>query len=446
VLNPGTQKTASQPEPDSNGRAALGMLFILFFACGFLAALNDILIPHLKSIFDLNYAGVMLVQFSFFSAFLIFALPSGVLVETIGHKNVMIVGLIGMGIGALLFIPAANIPSFPVFLCAILVLAGGITALQVSGNPYVANLGSAKTAPSRLTLTQASNSLGSTIAPYFGGVLILSETPKTIDEIRQMSATVLHQYRLHEAAYVKGPYIGIAVTLFLLSLITAWYRLPPILEKTGAQTQRGKSENAVWGHRHLVLGAVGIFVAVGAEVAIGSFLVNYFVQRDIGGLTAKVAATYVSLYWFGSMAGRFLGSAVMRKIHAPTVVGVFALIVAGLLTTTILCYGRPAVWSILFVGCFNSIMFPSIFTLGIADLGSLTSKGSGILMSAAVGGAIVPVAQGALADRIGVHHAFILSALCYLYVAFYGFHGWKPAGPALSAAASSAAIAPLPLP
>jgi MFS transporter, FHS family, L-fucose permease len=422
----GTHSTTYETKPVTTARAAMAMLFVLFFTCGFLAALNDILIPHLKSIFDLNYAEVMLVQFSFFSAFLIFALPSGKLIEVFGHKKVMILGLMAMGIGALLFIPAANIPSFPVFLCAILVLAGGITALQVSGNPYVANLGSAKTASSRLTLTQASNSLGSTIAPYFGGLLILSEAPKTIEQIRQMSAAALQQYRLHEAAYVKGPYIGIAITLFLLSLITAWYRLPSIQERAGSEAQRSKPETAVWQHRHLVLGAIGIFLAVGAEVAIGSFLVNYFIQADIGGLTPKTASAYVSLYWFGSMAGRFIGSAVMQKIPAPTVLGVFALVVLGLLTTSILSYGKLAMWSILFVGCFNSIMFPSIFTMGIANLGSLTSKGSGILMSAAVGGAIVPVAQGALADRIGVHEAFILSALCYVYVAFYGFQGWKP--------------------
>jgi len=295
-----------------------------------------------------------------------------------------------------------------------------------------------------LTLTQASNSLGSTIAPYFGGVLILAETPKAIDEIRQMSGVALHQYRVHEAAYVKGPYIGIAVTLFLLSVITAWFRLPPVEEKTGHATPGGKPAHSVWRHRHLLLGAIGIFLAVGGEVAIGSFLVNYFVQPDIGALTPKTAATYVSLYWFGSMAGRFLGSLIMRQIRAATVVGVFALIVVSLLSVSIASSGKAAMWAVLFVGCFNSIMFPSIFTLGIASLGRLTSKGSGILMSAAVGGAIVPVAQGALADRIGVQHAFILSALCYLYVAFYGFYGWRPTGPAANTADSPTVITSLP--
>jgi len=426
-------------------RSALITLFVLFFACGFLAALNDILIPHLKSIFDLNYAGVMMVQFSFFSAFLVFAAPAGSLVERLGHQRVMIVGLVAMGLGALLFIPAANLPSFPVFLSAILVLAGGITALQVAGNPYVANLGSPHTASSRLTLTQASNSLGSTIAPYFGGVLILAETPKTIDEVRQLSAVALHQYRVHEAAYVKGPYIGIAVTLFLLSLLSAWFRLPPVEEKTGRAGERGKPAYSVWRHRHLVLGALGIFLAVGGEVAIGSFLVNYFIQPDIGALTPQTAATYVSLYWFGSMAGRFLGSVIMGHIRAANVVGAFAVIVVSLLSLSIVSSGKTAMWAVLFVGCFNSIMFPSIFTLGIARLGPLTSKGSGILMSAAVGGAIVPVAQGALADRIGIQHAFILSALCYLYVAFYGFYGWKPMGPAANTADSSTVIVSSPI-
>jgi FHS family L-fucose permease-like MFS transporter len=424
----------SLPEPASGVRPALVMLFVLFFACGFLAALNDILIPHLKPIFDLSYAEVMLIQFSFFSAFLIFAVPSLKLLEQIGHKNTLIAGLTTMAVGALLFIPAATIASFPIFLCAILVLAGGITAVQVSGNPYVARLGPAHTASSRLTLTQASNSLGSTMAPYIGGLLILSESPKTMDQIRHMSATALQAYRVHEAAYVKGPYIGIAVTLVLLSVITMFYRLPSIQESAAQQSHRRESWGAVIEHRHLILGAIGIFLAVGAEVAIGSFLVNYFTLPDIGGLTPKSAAAYVSLYWGGSMLGRFLGAALMQKAPAPRVVGVFAVIVSGLLTTSILSYGHLAMWSVLLVGCFNSIMFPSIFSLGIAKLGPLTSKGSGILMSAAVGGAIVPVAQGALADRVGVHYAYILSALCYLYVAFYGFHGWRPGRAAASEA------------
>ena len=373
MVSPVLKKTVAPSKPAASLRAAMMMLFVLFFACGFLAALNDILIPHLKSIFELNYAEVMLVQFSFFSAFLIFAVPSGKLIEIFGHKKVLIMGLAAMGVGALAFLPAANIPSFQVFLCAILVLAGGITALQVAGNPYVASLGAAEMASSRLTLTQASNSLGSTIAPYFGGLLILSETPKTIEQIRHMTAAVHQQYRLHEAAYVKGPYIGIAITLFLLAVITALFRLPSI----ASTDPRGASGMAVWRYRHVVLGAVGIFLAVGAEIAIGSFLVSYFIQPDIGGLTLRQAATFVSLYWFGAMAGRFIGSWVMRKLPAPAVLAAFSLIVVGLLAISMLSGGKVAMWSILFVGCFNSIMFPTIFTLGIANLGHSPAREPG---------------------------------------------------------------------
>ena len=408
------------------------MMFMLFFMCGFLAALNDILIPHLKPIFDLNYAEVMLIQFSFFSAFLLFAVPSGKLIDMLGYQRTMSIGLLAMGSGALLFIPAANLPSFPVFMCALVVLAGGITSVQVSGNPYVAMLGPASTGSSRLLLIQASNSVGATIAPYFGGVLILNEQAKSVEQLRQLPANALHAYRLHEAAYVKGPYIGIALALIGLAIAIAIYPMPALHLKTRSADAKDNVGRSIWRHRHLVLGAIGIFLAVGGEVAVGSFLVNYFTQPDIGGLTAKAAATYVSIYWAGAMVGRFLGSAVMRRTSPATVIGVAALIVVGLLATSIASSGHLAMWSMMLVGLFNSIMFPGIFTLGIAKLGPLTSKGSGILMSAAVGGAIIPVLQGAVADRTGLHRAFIVSVLCYLYVAFYGFKGSKPVSPGLN--------------
>lgn len=404
------------------------MLTILFFLCGFLAALNDILIPHFKTIFELNYAEVMLVQFSFFSAFLLFAVPSGKLIEHIGYKRTMVVGLLTMSGGASFFIPAADLPSFPIFMFALMVLAAGITSLQVSGNPYVAVLGPSKTASSRLLLTQAFNSLGSTIAPYFGGLFILSAAPKSTDQLRQMSTAVLQSYRLQQAAHVKAPYIGIAITLFVLGMVIAGYKLPAMRSEHKSLVQKGAPSSSIWKHRHLVLGAIGIFVAVGAEVAIGSFLVNYLTQPDIGGLTPKTAAGFVSLYWAGAMIGRFAGSAVMQRVPASTVLGIAAVVVLALVTTAILASGSLSMRSMLLIGFFNSIMFPTVFTLGIAELGSLTSKGSGILMAAAVGGAIIPVLQGAIADEIGVHHSFILPALCYLYIAFYGFYGSRPVG------------------
>lgn len=406
----------------------MAMVTTLFFVWGFLTCLNDILIPHLKAIFDLNYAAVMLVQFVFFSGYFLFAVPAGKLVERIGYKRTMVLGLLTMAVGALLFLPAASVPAFPFFLAALIVLAIGITCLQVSANPYVSVLGPPATAPSRLNLTQAFNSLGTFIAPYFGSLLILSTVAKKPGEIRTMAPAVLQQYRLHEAATVKVPYLLIAVALIALAAVIAAYRLPQI--STAPDTVESEDSNSrtaitLWRQRHLILGVLGIFVYVGAEVAIGSFLVNYFSQPDIGAMTEKSAAVYVSFYWGFAMIGRFIGSAVLQKMQANKLLGLVAIAAFALVALSMLTFGHLAMWSIILVGLFNSVMFPSIFTLGIAGLEPLTGKGSGLLVAAIVGGAIIPVAEGALADRVGIHHAFILPALCYIYIAYYGFVGSK---------------------
>lgn len=403
----------------SSNRRAMVVLATLFFLSGFLAALNDILIPHLKPVFDLNYAQVMLIQFSFFSAFLLFAAPSAKLIALAGYQRTMVTGLLTMSMGALLFLPAANVPSFVFFMCALVILAGGITALQVSGNPYVAVLGPARTASSRLTLIQACNSLGSTIAPTIGGVLLLNSSATT----SPTSPEALHRYQLEQAAQVKLPYLGIAIALFILALLVARSRLPKLPHESHSNLA---ALGSVWRYRHVCFGVAAIFLAVGGEVAVGSFLVNYLTQANIGGLSPKTASIYVSLYWSGSLAGRFLGSAVMRLFPAPKVLGGSAVIVVALLLTTVSSTGLLAMWSILAVGLFNSLMFPTIFTLGIANLGPLTGKGSGVLMAAAVGGAIIPVVQGAFADAMGIHPSFIVPAICYAYVAFYGFEGCRP--------------------
>jgi FHS family L-fucose permease-like MFS transporter len=396
---------------------------------GFLTSLNDILVPHLKSILDLNYTEVMLIQFSFFSAYFIFSLPSGKLIDRIGYKKAMVVGLLTMGLGALLFVPAASAPSFPLFLAALIVLAAGITVLQVAANPYVTVLGPARTASSRLNLTQAFNSLGTTVAPYFGSLLILSAAPKAADEIRRMSAQALHAYRLQEASSVKLPYLGLSLTLILLGGLLALIRLPAIPEAVRSKSSRGEGVS-VWKHRHLVLGAVAIFVYVGAEVAIGSFLVNYFGQPAIGDLPPNRAARLVSFYWGGAMVGRFIGSAVLQKVRTGKVLAAAAVAACLLVLTSVVTTGHVAMWSILLVGLCNSIMFPSIFVLGVAGLGSLTGDGSGVLVMAIVGGAIIPEIQGALADHIGIQHAFILPAVCYLYILFYALKGSRPVGTA----------------
>jgi len=409
-----------------NYRSALAAVTTLFFMWGFLTSLNDILVPHLKAIFDLNYAEVMLIQFSFFSAYFIFSLPSGKLIDRIGYKRAMVVGLLTMGLGALLFVPAAAVPSFPLFLGALIILAAGITLLQVAANPYVTVLGPARTASSRLNLTQAFNSLGTTVAPYFGSLFILSAAPKTTEEVRRMSAQVLQMYRLHEASSVKVPYVGLSLALILLAVFIAAVNLPAIPEAARSPSSRTPGES-VWKHRHLVLGAVAIFVYVGAEVAIGSFLVSYLGQPFIGGLSAKAAARLVSLYWGGAMIGRFIGSAVLQKVRTGTVLAAAAIGACLLVLTSVATTGHVAMWSILLVGVCNSIMFPSIFALGVSGLGPLTGDGSGVLVMAIVGGAIIPEIQGAMADHIGIQHAFLLPAACYVYIFYYALRGSRPA-------------------
>ena len=417
-------RTAAAGAPTSSNRAALAVVTTLFFMWGFVTVLNDVLVPHLKSIFDLNYAKVMLIQFAFFSAYFLFSVPSAKVIDWIGYKKTMVVGLCTMGLGALLFIPAASVPSYPLFLGALMVLAAGITALQVAANPYVAVLGPAETASSRLNLAQAFNSLGTTLAPYLGGMLILNATPQNLDTVRRMSVATLQAYRIHEAASVKLPYLIIGVTLIALGVVVAMFRLPamPEAERHGATA----SQDSVWKHRHLVLAALGIFVYVGAEVSIGSFLINYFTQTNIGDVSEVVAAGYVSYYWGGAMVGRFIGSAILQKVRTEVVLGIAALVACVLVMASMLTFGHLAMWAILLVGLFNSVMFPSIFTLGIARLGPLTGDGSGLLVMAIVGGAVIPLLQGTLADRIGIHHAFLLPAVCYLYIAYYAFRGSKP--------------------
>jgi FHS family L-fucose permease-like MFS transporter len=343
----------------------------------------------------------------------------------------MVIGLMTMGVGALLFLPAATAASYALFLCALMVLAAGITALQVAANPYVAVLGPEKTASSRLNLTQAFNSLGTTIGPYLGGLLILSANPTGLDQLRQMPEAALQAYRVQEASSVKLPYLVIGIALILLGIVIGLVKLPamPHAERHG---QSGP-KTSLWKYRHLVLGTVAIFVYVGGEVSIGSFLINYFTQKNIGNITEVAAAGFVAYYWGGAMVGRFIGSAILQKVKTGVVLGVAAAAAGLLVCTSMLTTGHLAMWSIIFVGFFNSIMFPSIFTLGIAKLGPLTGDGSGMLIMAIVGGAIIPVMQGALADRIGIHHAFILPVLCYAYIFYYAIRGSHPVGPGIEA-------------
>jgi MFS transporter, FHS family, L-fucose permease len=416
-MPPTSAKPALATETKTTSRA-LTIVTTLFFMWGFITVLNDILVPHLKSIFDLSYTQVMLVQFSFFSAYFVFSMPAGKLVEWLGYKQTMVIGLCTMAVGAFLFPAAATAVSFPWFLAALIIVAAGITALQVSANPYVAVLGPENTASSRLNLAQAFNALGTTVGPYFGSLVILSAAPKAMDEIRMMTLPAQQAYRLHEAASVTWPYLGIGMTLLALAFFLLLTKLPKFAAVELPDSPE-PAKGSLWNHPNLLLAAVAIFVYVGAEVSIGSFLVNYLAQPNIGGLTVKVAAGYVSFYWGGAMIGRFLGSAVLQKISTERLLGLCASTACLLVITSMLTVGQFAMWSILAVGFFNSIMFPSIFALGVRGLGPLTGKGSGLLVASIVGGAIIPELQGMLADHMGIHHAFFLAAICYLYILYF---------------------------
>jgi FHS family L-fucose permease-like MFS transporter len=389
---------------------ALAVVTTVFFMWGFVTVLNDILVPHLKALFELNYTEIMLIQFTFFSAYFLMSIPSGRVIARLGYRLSIATGLSVMGFGALLFFPAASIPSYGMFLTALWVLASGMTLLQVAANPYVAQLGPSAGASSRLNLAQAFNSVGTAIAPYLGGMLILSD---------HADKTPLTQaQKVAEAASVKLPYIGIALLLFALAFAISRFHLPslPDIEESHG-VNRGDS---IWRHRKLILATLGIFLYVGAEVSIGSFLVNYLSQPNIGGLTERAAAGYVSFYWGGAMIGRFVGSGLTRKFAPGKILAIFALCASALVWTTVATSGGVAMWTVIAVGLFNSVMFPTIFTLGIEGLGPLTGRGSSMLIMAIVGGAILPMIQGRLADTIGIHTAFIMPALCYLYIAYFG--------------------------
>ena len=427
---------------EANYGPALAVLTTLFFIWGSLTSLNDVLIPFAQNVFNLAIDASMLIQTAFFSAYFIFSIPSAKIIDWIGYKRAIIVGLSTMVAACLLFYPAAKIPSFPFFLAALMILAAGITVLQVAANPYVAVLGRPQTASSRLNLTQAFNSLGTAVFPFVGARLILSETVSAATQSASQDAVIkLYAYFF-------------AVLLVLLAILFAVFRLPKM---ESAEHRIGEKVNdSVWKHPNLPYGAIGIFVYVGGEVAIGSAIANYLALPNIGHFASNiadpasryhaalaVAARYISVYWLGAMVGRFIGSAVLQKVKTSVVLAFCSAMAAFLVTVSVLTSGHVAMWSVLSIGLFNSIMFPCIFTSGIAELGPLTGDGSGILNMAIVGGAVIPYVVGKIALLLnrtyypsmtqgktswgqGIHYALILAAVCYLYILFYAVSGSKP--------------------
>ncbi|WP_429932580.1 L-fucose:H+ symporter permease [Agrobacterium vitis] len=421
----GIQTGASQTARAGASRSYTGPLIALtslFFLWGFITCLNDILIPHLKNVFQLNYTQTMLIQLCFFGAYFIVSLPAGALVKRISYKWGIVTGLLVAAIGCALFIPAASMRVYGLFLGALFVLAAGVTILQVAANPYVTVLGAPETASSRLTLTQAFNSLGTTVAPIFGAFLILSSATAAVENATPEQMDAL---RMAEAAAVKFPYLMLAAAFLVLAAIFAALKLPAVEAEEDAKSS--DISGSAWSYRHLVLGAVGIFLYVGAEVSIGSFLVNFMAEPSIAGLPEQTAAHYVSYFWGGAMIGRFIGSAVMRYMDDGKVLAFNAVAAGILLLVTVLTTGHVAMWCVLSIGFFNSIMFPTIFSLALKGLGRHTSQGSGILCLAIVGGALLPLVQGGLADTVGIHLAFLMPIFCYVYIAYYGALGSRTA-------------------
>lgn len=414
AVNIATNSSTQTPGVTSKNNAALYSLMLLFFMMGFITCLNDILIPYLKAIFNLNYTQANLINLCFFGAYFVMSIPSGYIIDKIGYKGGMILGFFVAAIGCFLFYPAAGMKVYGLFLAALFILASGITLLQVAGNPYVAVLGKPETASSRLTLTQAFNSVGTTIAPYFGSILILSNLPDDATKAAQIDVSA-----------VQSPYLFIGATLVLIAIVLFILRLPVINHNDQTAHTQADGRASAWEYRHLVLGAIGIFCYVGAEVAIGSHIVSYLQTPEVMGLSAKEAGTYVSWYWGGAMVGRFIGSFILQKYKPGNVLAFNALISVFLLLASILSTGQVAMWSLLAIGLMNSLMFATIFTLAVDGLGKYTDQGSGILCTAIVGGAIVPFIYGLIGDAVNLKVAFILPAVCYLYIIYYGKSGHK---------------------
>jgi len=402
------QSFAVNEQSNKNYLFPLTAMTTLFFLWGFITVLNDVLIPRLKGVFDLSFFEAMLVQFCFFGAYFIVSIPAGILVKQFGYKKGVLTGLIVASIGCMLFYPAVVVHEYWLFLGALFVLAAGVTVLQVSANPYVAALGPEKTASSRLNLAQALNALGTTIGPYVGGLLFFG----TAGSLAASAAT---------AESVKVPYLMLAGALLLIAIIFAFIKLPEI-EAHKEENNTAIESRSLTQAPHLTMGVLAIFCYVGGEVAIGSFLVNYFGEAHIAGLEEHTAAALISYYWGGAMVGRFIGSVLLQKIAPSKAIAFNAFSIIALLLITIFTQGDVALYSVLAIGLFNSIMFPTIFSVAIERLGSLTSKGSGWLCLAIVGGALVPLLQGFIADTVNIQQSFFVPMVCYVFIAWYGLN------------------------
>lgn len=401
------QVTSEAPQQGSY-LVPLILMVSLYFGIGFITAMNDVLVPHFKDLFHLSNLRALLVQFAFFGAYFLLSVPSGWIVGRIGYQRGIVVALSTMGLGLLLFVPASMLITYPLFLGALFIVGCGLALLQVAINPYVGALGSPETAASRLNLAGFFNSLAGTLAPRVGAAFIFSAAGATAIEL---------------ASSVRIPYLTLAVIAFVMAFLAGIVHLPSVLPPAQKRSALGRS---AWSFRHLRFGAGAIFAYVGAEVAIGSLIINYLGQPSMGGMSHAEAAKYVSLYWGGAMVMRLVGFFALQRVkqaHALTLVSICAIVCV---TTAILAHGPLAMWTIVSCGLFNSVMWPCIFPMSLAKLGAYTSQASGLLVTMVVGGAIIPEIQGALADRFGYQPSFLIVLACYVYVFFFAVIGHRP--------------------
>lgn len=402
--------------------SAMAVMTLLFFMWGFMTALNDILVPYLKSLYHLDYARAMLVQFCFFAAYAIMSIPMSAVVKKFWYKKGIVVALIISGIGCLLFIPSAHLGIYSFFLVSLFVLATGIVLLQVAANPFVTLLGKPENASSRLSFAQGVNSLAYIIAPLFGAFMILSVKILSTQQIQQLTSEAYLKYKQAIISAIQIPYLELGITFFVIAFLFLLIKFPKVTETTESNSSNhSTAKSTIWQYPHLIFGAFAIFLYVGAEVTTGSFIVNYLGLPQIANMSAEQAAKYVSIYWGGAMIGRFIGSWILTQIKPSYVVVFNAFSAIVLLVISILASGHLSMWCILALGLCNSILFPTIFSLSLSNLGKFTSYGSGILCTAIVGGAIVPVLQGILADQIGAQNSFVLLIFCYLAIVIYGW-------------------------
>lgn len=399
----------------------LALLASLFFMWGFITVINNTLLPHLRSVFELNYTQTTLIESVWFIAYFVASMPSAFLIERVGYKKAIVIGLLIMAVGSLGMIPAARMPSYEVTLVALFVIACGIALLQVAANPYVAVIGPAETSESRLTLVQAFNSMGTFFAPYFGGYLILS---RTVSGTTMEGGALSLEQRTADALATQLPYALVAVVLVVLAFVLSRASLPTLGEDTQRANAEQRKHLSLWNHRNLVWGVPAIFIYLIAEIGVANLFINFVSQPSIGNMTHATAANYLILLWGGMMVGRFAGAWLMRTIPANKVLAAFSLSALVVMLAAATLHGPIAMWALILVGLCHSIMFPTIFALGIKDLGPLTEEGSGLLITAIAGGALV-VVQGWLADRYGLQQSFFLTAACELYVLWYAIWGSK---------------------